>query len=276
MDPGQVKGDGHHADLLASPARRAIVDALREYRPPEDQVDAGGMTTHQLAELLGLHPTTVRFHADRLEAAGIIRSHLTTAFGVGRPRKAYAVVPVVAEQDRSTYLLHLLEAMTESFGSGATPKEAGERWARHHLPSVPSAPATSPGGWLAKIGPLVDVLQDWGYAPELTTTDGGRTCRIALTECPFRELASAHPEVVCGIHRGLLLGALRQVGEEDVDVLVQPFVTPTRCHAQITARQPFDRHPEQPCEESPDESRQSPATSPDLGAPLLHQGGGQR
>jgi predicted ArsR family transcriptional regulator len=276
MDPGQVKGGRDHAGLLASPVRRAIVDALREYRPPEDQVDAGGMTARQLAALLGLHPTTVRFHADRLEAAGIIRSHLTTAFGVGRPRKVYAVAPVVAEQERSTYLLHLLEAMTESFSSGATPKEAGESWARQHLPLLSTPPATSPGAWLAKIGPLVDVLRDWGYAPELATTDGGRTCHIALTECPFLQLVAANPDVVCGIHRGLLLGALRQVGEEDVDVLVEPFVTPTRCHAQITTRQPFDSHPEQPREESPDESRQSDPAGPDHGAPVLHQGGGQR
>lgn len=51
------------------------------------------MTAAQLSEVLGLHPTTVRFHTDRLEAAGIIASHLTTAFGVGRPRKVYASHP---------------------------------------------------------------------------------------------------------------------------------------------------------------------------------------
>jgi predicted ArsR family transcriptional regulator len=275
MDVEQV-ADGGGAGLLASPGRRAIVEALRTHRTGPGEPEVGGMTAQQLAARLGLHVTTVRFHADRLEAAGVIASHLTTAFGVGRPRKVYALAPTVAAQDRSAYLLHLLEAMTESFTSGATPEEAGEHWARHHLPLVPSPPATSPGTWLAKIGPLVDVLQDWGYAPELTTAGGGRICHIALTECPFLELAVAHPEVVCGIHRGLLLGALSQVGEEDVDVVVEPFVTPTRCRARIMTRQPFDNHHEQPREESLDESRESDAAGPDLGSSLLHQGRGER
>lgn len=275
MNPEQGKGGKGPADLLASPARRALVDALRGYRAEGGEADPGGMTAQQLAPLLGLHVTTVRFHADRLEAAGVIRSHLTTAFGVGRPRKVYAVAPVVSEAELSTHLLHLVEAMTESFTGAATPTEAGEQWARHHLPLVPSAPATSPGAWLAKVGPLVDVLQEWGYATELTTADGGRSCHLDLSDCPFLELAAAHTEVVCGIHRGLLLGALRQVGEEDVDVLLEPFVTPTTCHARITTRQPFDSHQEHPREESPDESRQSDATGPDLGSPVLHPDRGQ-
>ena len=78
------------------------------------------MTAGQLADALGRHPTTVRFHTDRLEAAGIIRSHLTTVFGVGRPRKVYAVVPDEIGSDRSIYLLRLLQVMTESFNTGVT------------------------------------------------------------------------------------------------------------------------------------------------------------
>jgi predicted ArsR family transcriptional regulator len=245
VSPEQTSSAAVGAGLLASPARQGIVDALERYRPDEGEVDPGGLTSRQLADLLGLHPTTVRFHAERLEAAGIIRSHLTTVFGVGRPRKVYAVAPRASETDRTTYLLRLLELMTESFSTGATPEQAGERWARHHLPLEPTEPATSPGAWLGKVGPLVDVLQDWGYAPELTTRDGGRTCHISLTDCPFMGLARANPDVVCGIHRGLLLGALHQVGEPDVEVSLRPFVGPTLCHARVTTRQPFDSHHEE-------------------------------
>lgn len=247
VSPEQTSSGADGARLLASPTRRAIVDALRDYRHRGGgEVDPGGLTSGQLADLLGLHPTTVRFHTDRLEAAGIIASRLTTAFGVGRPRKVYAVAPRPAEADRAAYLQRLLQVMTESFNSGATPVQAGEQWARQHLALVPTGAATSPGAWLSKIGPLVDVLQDWGYAPEVTTTDGGRTCRIALTDCPFRELARANPEVVCGIHRGLVLGALHQVGEDDVDLAVVPFVGPTLCHLTITTRQSFHCHHEEP------------------------------
>lgn len=268
MSPDQTVTAGVDDPLLALPARRAIVDALRRYRYEEGDVDPGGMTSGQLADLLGRHPTTVRFHADRLEVAGLVRSHFTTVFGVGRPRKVYAVAAPAMAIDQVGHLQRLLELMTESFTSGATPQEAGEQWADHHLPFTPTEPARSPGAWVSKIGPLVDVLQDWGYAPELSTTDGGRSCHISMTDCPFLELARAHPEVVCGIHRGVLVGVLRQQGEHDVDVSVLPFVGPNMCRAEITTRQPFDHHRE----ESLDESRQPDATGPDLGAPVLHQG----
>lgn len=272
MHPDQTsfarQGD---VDLLGSPTRRAILDALRRYRPDEHEVDAGGMTASQLAEAVGLHPTTVRFHTDQLEAAGILRSHLTTQFGVGRPRKVYSAASAQADQDQAGYLLRLLELMTESFAEGGTPQEAGEGWARRHLGLAPSSPAASPGAWLGKVGPLVDVLQDWGYSPSLTTADGGRTCLITLADCPFRRLAQDNPDVVCGIHEGLVRGALRQVGEDDVAVVVTPFVQPTLCHVQITTRQAFDKHHE----ESVDESRQPDAEGPDLGATVLHQGGGE-
>lgn len=247
------------AGLLASPVRRAIVDALKKHHPAEGDIDPGGMTAAQLSEVLGLHPTTVRFHTDRLEAAGIIASHLTTAFGVGRPRKVYALPPHADDADRATYLLRLLELMTESFSTSDTPEQAGERWARDHLPRSASAPASSPGAWLGKIGPLVDLLRDWGYSPELTTSDGGRTCRIALADCPFMELARANTAVVCGIHQGLLRGALHQLGEDDVGVSISPFVGPNLCHADVTTRQSFADHhvhqsTEAPREESPHES----------------------
>lgn len=272
MSTDQAVGAGVGDALLASPARRAIVEALQRYPRAEDEADPGGMTAAQLAELLGLHLTTVRFHADRLEAAGLVCSHFTTAFGVGRPRKVYAVTARAEATDQVGYLLRLLELMIESFSSGASPDQAGEQWAAHHLPFSPAEPAKSPGAWLSKVGPVVDVLQDWGYAPELTTADGGRTCRISLTRCPYLELARANPDVVCGIHRGVLVGALRQLGEVDVGVSIKPFVGPSLCHAQITTHQQFDHH----LEESLDESRQSDATGPDLGPPVLHQGEGER
>ncbi|MGD9961365.1 helix-turn-helix transcriptional regulator [Nocardioides sp.] len=272
MNSEQTSSARTGADLLASAPRRAIVDALRCHGIGEGEVDVGGMTAGQLADALGLHPTTVRFHTDRLEAAGIIRSHLTTMFGVGRPRKVYAVADDEPEDDRTTYLVRLLQLMTESFNTGATPEEAGERWARHHLILTATSPAASPGSWLSKLGPLVDVLQDWGYLPELTTTEGGRTCLITLTDCPFIDLARDNPAVVCGIHEGLVRGALHQLGEDDVAVSVTPFARPNQCDVQIKTHQPFDKHHE----ESLDESRQPDPTGPDLGSPVLHQDGGQR
>ncbi len=244
------------AALLASPVRRAIIESLELFAEAEreagESAAAGGMTAAQLAEELGVHVTTARFHLDQLELAGLVLSHFTTVFGVGRPRKVYAVAPSTNEPDRTASHLKLLAGLlSASFVSDLTPEAAGEQWIQEHVKLRRSDPATTPGAWLTKLGALIDVLERWGYTPNLTTTDGGRSCRIDLVDCPFMDLARANPDVVCGIHRGLLTGALDQMGEEQVDVSLQPFVGPTLCHAHVSTRQPFESRR---IEESPDES----------------------
>lgn len=241
------------AALLASPVRRAIVRSLERFAeadPDPGAAAAGGMTAAQLADELGVHVTTARFHLDQLELAGLVLSHFTTVFGVGRPRKVYSVAPSTAAPDRAATHLRLLAGLlSSSFTSGLTPEQVGERWIHEHVSLPRTAPANTPGAWLTKLGALIDVLQRWGYTPNLTTTDGGRSCRIDLVDCPFMDLARANPDLVCGIHRGLLTGALDQMGEQQVDVSLQPFVGPSLCHAHISTRQPFEPY----TEESPDE-----------------------
>ncbi|MBP8837750.1 MAG: transcriptional regulator, partial [Dermatophilaceae bacterium] len=47
------------------------------------------------------------------------------------------------------------------------------------------------------------------------------------------------PDVVCGVHHGLITGALDHVGEHDVAIEVRPFVGPTRCLVKVTTETPF-------------------------------------
>jgi len=254
VSTGRAGVDDTAASLLASPVRRAIVGSLERFAESGGgsgaAVEAGGRTAAQLAQELGLHVTTVRFHLDQLELAGLVLSHFTTAFGVGRPRKVYALAPKANQPDQSASHLKLLAGLlSASFSSDLTPEQAGARWMREHVTLDRTSPANTPGAWLTKLGRLVDVLRRWGYTPNLTTTNGGRSCRIDLVDCPFLDLARANPEVVCGIHRGLLAGALDQMGEDRVEVSLQPFVGPSLCHAHVSTRQPFDQR----AEESPDE-----------------------
>ena len=74
MATERVSTDG--SALLLSRVRRSIVDQLSalprlavEGRPTRDR----GLTAAELGEVLGLHSTTVRFHLDRLVAAGVLR-----------------------------------------------------------------------------------------------------------------------------------------------------------------------------------------------------------
>ena len=113
-------------------------------------------------------------------------------------------------------------------------------WAQQHVPASPDAtPADTPGRWLGKLAQMIDVLQEWGYTPELRTSQGGRTAEVTLAHCPFLELARENPAVVCGIHRGLISGSLAQLGENATRVSLEPFVDDTTCLAHVSTTTPF-------------------------------------
>lgn len=232
------------APLLDSPVRRAITEALSAPPPTSGQGTpaAPGWTAGLLADVVGLHVTTVRFHLDQLVASGLVTAKFTREFGVGRPRKVYALAAGDPLTTGSSEALPLLAGLlAESFESGASPEEAGERWVLRHLDLEDSGPAGSISEWLTKVGRLIGVLHEWGYSPVMSTEQGGRVCNLELSHCPFLDLARANRAVVCGVHKGLLAGAMHEMGERQVDVSLQPFVGPDACRAQITTHTPFHR-----------------------------------
>jgi predicted ArsR family transcriptional regulator len=250
--PPVAEGEG--VALLTSAVRRRIVDHLSNLPwAVDDAVGEGatrreGMSAAELAELLELHTTTVRFHLDQLVTAGLLETAFVKTDGAGRPRKKYFVAPGRLEPSGHAgpyqVLAELLTcALDPADQVGLSPEEAGIRWARRHAGERDAdlPPATTPGTWLGKVGAVVDVLGVWGYTPQLSTVGDGHTVEITLHDCPFLELARTHPAVVCGVHRGLLRGALGSVGETGTDVSLQPFVTERTCAATLTTRTPFSR-----------------------------------
>lgn len=235
--------------VLDSPVRRHIVDLLADLASaPGASPETSGLTAAELGERLGLHPTTARFHLDQLVASGLVESAFLRG-RVGRPRKIYRT-PVRAlrsdPDDAAVHALSLLLAETwqevDEDGHPLTPEQAGRRWALANAapPGEPvPAQARTAGTWLGKVGLTVDLLHRWGYQPEVRTEDGGRAAELVLTGCPLMTLAEARPDVVCGVHRGLLKGALEALGETDTDVGLEPFVEPGLCLARLSTRADF-------------------------------------
>ena len=247
-----VTADHGAAALLASPVRRRLLDALANDALRDE--DSVGMSAAELALHVGLHVTTVRFHLDQLVAAGLVDTAFQRRGGAGRPRKVYSVAPgslgdvdPAGELDSLRLLSGLLaRALAEgSTGPAPSPADVGRQWAMDHVPADPDpSRADTPGRWLSKVGRMLDVLHEWGYTPELSTTDAGRTARVVLEGCPFLGLARSNTAVVCGIHRGLITGSMEQFGEPDTHVGLEPFVGPTTCVALVSTRTPFrDRAP---------------------------------
>jgi predicted ArsR family transcriptional regulator len=234
------------AALLTSPVRRRLVDTLAH---ADATATTPGLTAAELGAEVGLHVTTVRFHLDQLVAAGLVESAVRREGGAGRPRKVYSLAPgslddvdARAEADHLRLLSGLLAKTLAQGATGQTmtPAEAGRRWALEHVSAQDgSPPADTPGRWLGKLARMIDVLQEWGYTPELKTTDGGRVAEVTLAHCPFIDLARDNPAVVCGIHRGLIAGSLAQLGESATRVSLEPFVDDTTCIAHVSTTTPF-------------------------------------
>lgn len=239
---------GRGLDLLDSPVRRHIVDLLAELASaPDATPEASGLTAAELGSRLKLHTTTARFHLDQLEASGLVESYFRRG-KVGRPRKLYRTPARALQPTGDDAALRALTGLlTDAWqrtddGEPLTPEQAGRRWALHHAaPPDGTVPpqATTPGRWLGKVGMTVDLLHQWGYRPDVRTGDGGRTVELVLVGCPLMTLARDRPDVVCGVHRGLLKGALEAVGETDTEVGLLPFVEPHQCLARVTTRAAF-------------------------------------
>lgn len=235
-------------EVLASPVRRRILDTLSDLpalaaagRPNRSR----GLTAAELAEDLGLHVTTVRFHLDRLGQAGLVASHDERA-GVGRPRRHFtATDPVLDAATAGEGYRLLAEVLADAMAAGDAPNatEAGRRWAARHALDLVAAgastePARTPGAWLAKVGAVIDMLDRWGYAPTVSTSDAGRQADICLHRCPLKDLAEVNPAVACGVHRGVIAGTLEALGEQ-ARVSLIPFVEPDLCVAHVTTTSPF-------------------------------------
>ncbi|MGH7920908.1 MAG: helix-turn-helix domain-containing protein [Candidatus Dormibacteraceae bacterium] len=202
------RDESYHA-ALASATRRHVLDTLA--RSPK------AMDARALASALGLHVTTVRFHLQHLEEAGLVGRTRGPERRRGRPRMLYRVVGSVRDDDAREQLLRVLAAALAARGAGGEARSlwAGRRWADRLAPPDGGADPGLPA--------LVDTLDRLGFGPQLE----GET--VQLRTCPFREAAREHPEVVCTVHRGLIEGILRNRTSPPPAARLLPFVEPELC-----------------------------------------------
>lgn len=203
--------------------RNAIVQVLRQ----------SPMTVQQLAERLGLHHSSVRFHLVRLVHAGLVSEDQAVHSGPGRPRLVYS--PATAPSPHS--------------GSG---QELLARALADHLAHVVPSPvdfATAAGvergrqlaAQAAHPGPVSEdeaeeeitaIMRDTGFDPEWDA-DGRR---LWLRNCPFRPLAAEQPAVACSVHLGLMRGVLETL-DAPLDVAsLDAFPAPHACMTTFVLR----------------------------------------
>lgn len=191
--------------------REAIVTALRE--TPD------GLDTNAIAERVGLHPNTVRWHLGRLTDDNLVNSAPERRASPGRPSIVHRLTPEGKAVGRDEYrlLATMLTAAIASDPDGARRAYAtGVEWGRH-------LSATDPGTDVASL------LDREGFAAEQTGD------RIEMRRCPFYALAEDAPQVVCTLHRGIIDGALEKLGSSRRVERLDAFVEPTLCIAHLRA-----------------------------------------
>ena len=78
---------------------------------------------------------------------------------------------------------------------------------------------------------LVELLDDLGFAPRADE----RHRVVRLTRCPLLEAAHRYPDVVCGVHLGIVRAALEDYGTASDGAALHPFSEPGACRRTWSA-----------------------------------------
>jgi predicted ArsR family transcriptional regulator len=212
---------------IAVPAAGRRLDVLRILRSAEVPLS---ITT--IANELGVHPNTVRFHLDVLVLQGRVERVAPDRKSPGRPPLLFRAVPGMDPTGPRDYRL-LAEVLTESLAAGPDPAErsieAGRVWGHHLARSAVPVPAGSP----EPTERLVALLDGLGFAPERREVAG--RSQIGLRNCPFLDLVETRSEVICPVHLGLMQGALDAWGAPVTVGRLEPFAEPDLCLAHLAA-----------------------------------------
>lgn len=212
---------------MADPVRRRLLRLLE---------DAGGpCDVERLSRAVELHPNTVRGHLEILQQAGLVETQSQSRQSPGRPRLLYMRSEESSEASAGGYRL-LAEMLTTTVkSSGQNPAEmaraAGREWGEYLSEHLPPGQTVPPDEAVDRIGQL---LEDIGFEPRAHQDDDSTV--FDLVDCPFRELARDHPDVICSLHLGLLQGAAEAMGDTAVIEALQPFVAPSLCRAIVRPR----------------------------------------
>ena len=188
--------------------------------------------TAEIAETLGLHANTVRPHLDRMRDAGLLDVTTDGRGDVGRPQHRFSLAAdspsLGLEPPTTPVLARMVLEMAERLQASAADAFAvghGEGSSRaDHYTNFPSA-----------LEALVDDLDRLGFDPVVAESDTPDNAVVAFANCPFAAYAASHPDLVCGLHHGLVAGFLDTMGDAEVAEFCS-LVHRTPCQVELTSR----------------------------------------
>lgn len=224
--------DSAVARALAAPTRAAILDHLRA---------AGASSVKEVSEQSKVHANVARGHLDVLVSAGLATVSWRRHLGGGRPAKLYEAAPMHVP-DGPALVSDMLASMIEAVGpdpmlARKVAESTGERLARRLNPAVD-----------ATFGEQVELLQRAlaGVSGGVRVVGRGDDwVELEDLDCPFRPIASSHPELACTLDRALKEGVVRALGADAwVEVLTSVAWGDEVCREVIRWRAPGEKNDE--------------------------------
>lgn len=192
------------------------------------------LSTTEIADTLDLHPNTVRPHLERMREVGLLEVDADSRGTVGRPQHRWSIAADAPSLGLEPSGFRLLARLLAGVASVAGPDpeliaEAGRAVGRR------SGSMRAAAGTQSCLEALVDELADLGFDPAVG--EDGAVTTVAFASCPFREVASEFPALVCHLHRGIIEGIVQ--GVPNAEVAVGSFATlddRDPCHVDLLSR----------------------------------------
>jgi predicted ArsR family transcriptional regulator len=214
---------------------RALAEEHRARIVEELDTEIDGLQARELASRLGLHPNTIRWHLAILADAGLVAGRPAGRTTPGRPPLAYVLTGPGGRAGSEGYrcLATVLGGALSALDDGVEKAfAAGREWGRYLVTRPPPGAAV---GDEEATREVVGLLAQHGFRPEASAGE------IRMHACPFRELAEREPAIVCGLHRGLISGALAELGAGLTVAGLEAFVEPGLCVARLSRAGPDAR-----------------------------------
>lgn len=196
------------ANVIGDETRYAIYRHLLA-----DQRDR--FTVQQVADAFSIHPNVARMHLEKLVDAGLLEAGLKRSGPAGgRPARSYSLADRAVgfhfpPRDFRLLAQISLQALNSTGEVGAqalaaTAREYGASAARRHLARRGLDPSSSPTDSL--IAGFRELVEGQNLHPVTLEDQQGLT--LSIRYCIFKEAALECPDLVCGLHRSLLHGAI--------------------------------------------------------------------
>jgi predicted ArsR family transcriptional regulator len=192
------------------------------------------LSTTEIADGLDLHPNTVRPHLERMREVGLLEVDADSRGTVGRPQHRWSLAAEAPslglEPSGFRLLARLLAGLAAAGGTDSEiVAEAGRAEGRR------AGAVRAAAGTQSCLEAVINELADLGFDPALA--EDGDVTTVAFASCPFREVASEFPSLVCHLHRGIVEGIVQ--GVPNAEVTVGAFATledRDPCHVDLLNR----------------------------------------